>query len=223
MSVVLIARADQTQVLKKRLDAGSCAAVFADSEALQALDAILRQPPRLVALGRAFVASPRGAALVARLKTTPALRSTDVRVLAEDAASLPLILNARNPCHEGELRNASHPIDYWGTRRAPRFTVAGDAGIRVNGEPGQVVNLSSTGAQVVGPTRLRPGDALRVALVDSAAELKLKATVAWSALVPLGGAIAYRAGLEFLESDPVTIETFCVRHFAAPDRAYGAP
>jgi hypothetical protein len=223
MSVVLIARADQAAVLRKRVGTDPAGILFPEFDALKALDSIMAHPPRIVALDRGFVATARGAALVAKLKTTPHLRATDVRVLAEDEMHLPLILNARNPCHEVELLRASHPIDYWGTRRAPRFTVARDAGVVVNGERGQLVNLSSTGAQVIASTRLRPDETLRVALVDAAGEVKVRGLVAWSSAVQVGTAMGYRAGIDFVDPDSLMLETFSVRHFAAPDRAYGAP
>jgi hypothetical protein len=197
--------------------------LFPDCDALKALDAILAHPPRIVALDRAFVATARGAVLVARLKTAPHLKAIDVRVLAEDQMNLPVILNAKNPCHEGELIKASHPIDYWGTRRAPRFTVSPDAGVTINGERGRLVNLSSTGAQVIAPGRLRPDETVRLALVDAMGELKLRAIVAWSSLESVDNVISYRAGMDFVEPDANALEVFCVRHFAAPDRAYGAP
>jgi hypothetical protein len=223
MSVVLIARADQAAVLRKRIGVEPSGVLFADCDALKALDSIMSHPPRIVALDRGFVGTARGAALVARLKTTPHLRAVDVRVLAEDEMHLPLILNAKNPCHDVELLKASHPVDYWGTRRAPRFTVARDAGVVVNGERGQLVNLSSTGAQVIASARMRPDEALRVSLVDAAGEVKVRAVVAWSSAVQVGHAMGYRAGLDFINPDSLMLETFSVRHFAAPDRAYGAP
>src|SRR6202035_3946172 len=84
MSVIVIARSEQTVGLRKRFGTESDVALFSDCDSLKALDAILAHPPKILALDRAFAATARAAALVARLRAEPHLRATDVRVLAED-------------------------------------------------------------------------------------------------------------------------------------------
>ena len=68
----------------------------------------------------------------------------------------------------------------------------------MNGENGTLVNLSSTGAQVLVHMRLRPSEPLRLALVDSDAEVKVRGVVAWSSVETADGGLAYRAGVEFI-------------------------
>src|SRR5262245_30638335 len=120
-SIIVIARSDQAVGLKKRLGHETGVALFSDCEALKALDAVLAAHPKILALDRTFVATARAAALVARVKAEPHLRHTEVRVLAEDESNLPVLLNARVPGFEGALMRSSYPLDYCGTRRAPRF------------------------------------------------------------------------------------------------------
>ena len=197
-------------------------ALYSDGESLKALEAILAGPPKILALDRSFVATARAAALVARVKSEPHLRSTDVRVLAEDEMHLPVLFNSKAPGFEGALVRASYPLDYCGTRRAPRFITAGGVNVCVNGMDGRLVNVSCIGAQVAAALRLRPEEVIRLSLVDPQVEVKLKGVVAWSIAEPLEGRICYRAGVEFVEADSMTLESFCSRNIAGPDRAPSA-
>jgi hypothetical protein len=221
-SVIVIARSEQAVGLRKRLGADSGVTLFSDGESLKALDAILAGPPKILALDRSFVATARAAALVSRIKSDPHLRATDVRVLAEDEMHLPLLLNARTPGFESALLRASYPLDYCGTRRAPRFVTAPGASVVVNGKAGRLVNVSCIGAQVAASLRLRPEEAVRISLADSQGEVRLKGVVAWSVAEPVDGAICYRAGVEFLEADSMALENFCSRNIAGEDRASSA-
>ncbi len=133
-AVIVIARSEQAVGLRKRLGNDPSVALFTDSDSLKALEAILSGPPKILALDRSFVATARAAALVARVKSEPHLRATDVRVLAEDETNLPVLLSSRAPGLEGALMRSSYPLDYCGTRRAPRFLTTHDVNVAVNGE-----------------------------------------------------------------------------------------
>jgi hypothetical protein len=216
-SVVVIARSEQEVALRKRLGTESSVALFSDYEALKALEMIIVHPPKILALDRSFAFTARGAALVARLKAEPRLCGIDLRVLAEDETNAPVILSTRALGLEGAILKTSHPLDYCGTRRAPRFAVSDDANVVVNGERGRLVNLSSTGAQLLAFVRLRPDEPLRLALVDADAAVKVRGVVAWSAAEPVHGALTYRAGVEFINPDPFRLDGFCVRHMTSGD------
>jgi hypothetical protein len=220
-SVIVIARSEQAIGLKKRLSHEPGVALFSDCESLKALEAILAAHPKILALDRTFAATARAAALVARVKAEPQLRATDVRVLAEDESNLPVLLNARVPGFEGALVRSSYPLDYCGTRRAPRF-VTRAVNVSVNGKSGQLVNLSCIGAQVRASLRLRPEEAIRIALGDGDSEVRMKGVVAWCVAEPIDGQVMYRAGLEFVEPDSMTLEAFCVRNIADPPRTSSA-
>jgi hypothetical protein len=218
MSVVVIARSDQAVGLRKRFGAEADVALFSDCDSLKAIDAILAHPPKILALDRAFATTARAASLVARLRSEPHLRATDVRVLAEDEMNLPVLLSSRVPGLEGALMRASYPLDYCGTRRAPRFVATEDVHVLVNGEQGRLIDLSCIGVQLVATARLRPEEPLRVALVDPSVEVRVRGVVAWSVVVPSGTQLAYRAGVEFIDPDSLTLEAFCVRNIASPAR-----
>ena len=55
---------------------------FADTEPIQALQTILEQKPRLIVLERLFAATPRGAALINRIKTDPQVSQAEIRVMS---------------------------------------------------------------------------------------------------------------------------------------------
>jgi hypothetical protein len=217
-SVVVIARNEHEVALRKRLGVEPSVALFSDAESLKALDAVVSHPPKILALDRNFAFTARGASLVARLKAEPRFGGIDLRVLAEDETSAPAILEQRGMGLETAVLKTSHPLDYCGTRRAPRFTVYDDdASVVVNGQKGKLVNISSTGAQVIVSARLRPEEPLRLSLVDAGAEVKVRAVVAWSSVEPMDGQLAYRAGVEFVNPDAMALDAFCARHMAHSD------
>ena len=91
--------------------------------------------------------------------------------------------------------------------------------VAVNGEAGHLINLSCLGAQLMATLRLRPEEAIRVSLLDSKDEVRMKGVVAWSIAEPANGTVCYRAGIEFVEPDSMTLEAFCVRNIADPEHA----
>ena len=210
-SVIVIGRAEHEVALRRRLGSEPSVALFSDADALKAFDAVDAHPPKILALDRTFAFTARGAALVARLKHDQRMGAIDLRVLAEDETNSPMILETKALGLEGAVLKTSHPLDYCGTRRAPRFPVTDAAAVVVNGENGTLVNLSSTGAQVLVRMRLRPSEPLRLALVDADAEVTVRGVVAWSSVETAEGGLAYRAGVEFINPDALSLDAFCVR------------
>ena len=86
-SAVLIAPADLLAAMKARI-AGEVRDVqgFSDVEALRALELITSKRPTIVVLERRFAVTPRGNALVNRIKADPALGDVQIRVVQHDAA-----------------------------------------------------------------------------------------------------------------------------------------
>ena len=76
MPAVVIAATNLMPALQERLAGEGELLTFADTEPIQALQAILEQRPSLVVLERLFAATPRGAALINRIKTRPPARRT---------------------------------------------------------------------------------------------------------------------------------------------------
>ena len=105
------------------------------------------------------------------------------------------------------------PLDWHGTRRAQRIRVRPGIEIQLDGNPASVVDLSTVGAQVLSSTILRPNQKVRVTLPNDDVVMRFKGAVAWAKfeLPKPPDAPVYRAGVEFLDSNP-GIEGYIARH-----------
>jgi PilZ domain len=83
---VVIAAANVLPTLKERSAAvnGEVLA-FSDAEAVRALEVIIKRRPRLVTIERMFATTPRGVALINRIKADPGLADLEIQVVAHDA------------------------------------------------------------------------------------------------------------------------------------------
>jgi hypothetical protein len=200
---------------------------FSDHEAVLALEEIVRRRPHLVALERQFAATPRGAALINRIKADPDLIESELRVIAHDsdyARVLPraaVVAPAAAPVDIATVREvepepppaATVPLDHHGTRRALRFKIAGEMSVLLDGNSARLVDLSEVGAQVVSPTVLKPNQRVRVALADDHGALRFNGAIAWAAFeIPAHHAPQYRAGVNFVDADGNAVGAFCIRH-----------
>ena len=204
---------------------------FSDTEPIQALQAILEHQPSLIVLERLFAATPRGAALINRIKTDPQLSHSEVRVMSHTGDYMrqvvrPQVAAASTP---GETRGSSssadataavataepvRPLDWHGTRRAPRIRVRAGVEIQLDGNPAAVVDLSTVGAQVLSGTILRPNQKVRVSVPNDEVVMRFRGTVAWAKfeLPKPADAPVYRAGVEFLDADGQAIDDFTERN-----------
>lgn len=218
---VVIGAADLLPALTERSGAinGEVLA-FSDQEAVAALEEIVRRRPHLVALERQFAATPRGAALINRIKADPELVGSELRVLAHDsdyarvlrrpALAEPSVSSVPVP----EADTPAHPpLDHHGTRRALRFRIAGDMSMLLDGNAARLIDLSEVGAQVVSPTILKPNQRVRVALTDDHGALRFNGAIAWAAFeIPSQRGPQYRAGVNFVDADTDAVGAFCLRH-----------
>lgn len=238
---VLIAAADLLPALEPRVrSAGGELLTFADTEALRALEAVSRRRPRMVALERQFAATPRGAALINRIKADPSLVQTEIRVLSHDSdysrvlpratppvpasspATAPPDEPAPGPAATARTQPGSatmtlepRPLDQRGTRRAQRFPIAGKVEVLIDGNPAALVDLSTVGAAVVSPTILKPNQRVRVALADNAGTLRFNGSIAWASFeMATGSGPRYRAGIAFVDADGKAVDAFRGRHQA---------
>jgi hypothetical protein len=194
------------------LGSDSTVVLFTESEVLQALDTIRERRPKILVLDATFATTSRGAMLVARVKADPDLRGVDLRVLNQDDDKLPLLLTERGTAVDAVLLKTSQPLDHCGTRQAVRWEIQGDLEILVNGERGHLVDLSSSGAQILMGTHVRPQEILRLTVLHEAGETRLRARVAWSAAQTAGPQVRYRAGIELIDPDPELVEVLCILH-----------
>lgn len=240
---MLIAAADLLPALQPRATiTGSDVLTFHDTDALRALEAVSARRPKLVALERQFAATPRGAALINRIKADPSLAHTEIRVLAHDsdysrvvprptaapgpaapvqpaaavvkptAPTPPAPAAAAAADANAATATLEAPALDHGTRRAPRFRIADNVDVLIDGNRATIVELSTCGAQVISPTILKPNQRVRMVLSDEGSTIRLAASIAWAAFeIPTGGP-QYRAGVEFIGPDAAAIESFCQRH-----------
>jgi hypothetical protein len=206
-SVVVIASEPMVSTWRAQLEAQPNAKVFSEADFLIALEIIISERPGVIALDPLFAATARGAALVARVKADPRLRRSEVRTLVRDKADQ--LGEPGSADTQDQASRLSQPLDSCGTRRAPRFDMEADVEARVNGTAGRLVNLSVTGAQMVLPMRVRPGEGIRLTLADGSSDLRLAGTLAW---VSLENAQRYRFGVEFRDAEEQLLEKFCLRH-----------
>jgi hypothetical protein len=216
---ILIAPAELLPALSARVDGTPGLQTFSDTDALRALETITRTRPSLVMLERRFSSTPRGAALVARIRADPSLSDTEVRVVPPDgeavsAAAVPV------PRPGAPAHTASAPaplprpeLDFRGTRRVLRHRVNDGIEVLVDGTRVSLVDLSTHGAQVLSNSVLKPNQRVRISLADPGGTLRCGATVIWAAFeIPKGSVARYRAGLEFVDPEAAGLDALARRH-----------
>jgi hypothetical protein len=213
---VVIVRPEHVVSVRKRLAADEAMAVISESDLLLLQANLLAQPPEVLVMHSAFAATSRGASLVSAMKVTPRETGTAIRVFIEDEVKSPLILTETSLSPHEALLETSRPLDRAGTRQAARYPMNRRA-VAINGDPGQLIDLSVSGAQVQTAVRLRPLKVARLLLPGDTADLRMQGTVAWAIAVPSGGAIQYRAGIEFVNPDKKQLADFCATHGGTPD------
>ncbi len=214
---VLIVGADVVPGLKTEAGFQKDILVFADNEIGRAVQAIMDHRPPLVVLHRKLLNTPRGAALVGRIRDST-LSHVEIRVLDNVSDYVDLVarrLEAGLPpatAVPGELL----PSDYDGGRGARRFTMRTARDVRVDGEPARLVNLSRTGVQLLlGSVPLHPHQQVRIQIADDQQTLRLCAAVVWAAIEGSHGdhgSPQYRAGVMFIDADPTVLDAFCARN-----------
>jgi hypothetical protein len=228
--VLVIAAENLMPALRERVDVEGDCLEFADTEPIQALQAIIEHRPGLIVLERLFAATPRGAALINRIKSDPQLAVCEVRVMSHTGdysrqVVKPAAVEAASATHTPSGAQAGRsvatedgpgrPLDWHGTRRAPRHRVREGVELQLDGNPATVIDLSAFGAQVTSPTVLRPNQKVRISIPSDEYVMRFRGSIAWAKFelpkVP-DAAPQYRAGVEFTDSDPAAIEGFCDRH-----------
>ena len=222
-TTVLIGPSEHLPALQERHDLGKTN-VFADTDALRALDSITRERPDVVALERGFAATSRGAALIERVKADPRLTACEIRVVAydsdyarvsprsEEPARTGLAAVAPGPAVAEAVPPAVAPLDQRGTRRADRFKIADGVEVRIDGNKASLINLSLVGAQVVSPTILKPNQRVGFTLADRTKPARCRAVVAWASFEMPEGVPRYRAGIEFFDADRAAVTRFIQAH-----------
>ena len=230
MPAVVIAATNLMPALQERLAGEGDLLTFADTEPIQALQAILEKSPSLIVLERLVAATPRGAALINRIKTDPHLGNAEVRVMSHtgdysrqvakptksDASSSTADSGGADSSRGAAVaavESAARPLDWHGTRRAPRYKVRPGVEIQVDGNPASVVDLSSVGVQVLSTTILRPNQKVRVSIPNDEFVMRFRGAIAWAKfeLPKPNDPPRYRAGVDFADADAAALDDFCAK------------
>jgi CheY-like chemotaxis protein len=236
---VVIAASNLMPSLRERLADDGQLVVFPDTEPIQALQAILEHRPSLIVLERLFAATPRGAALINRIKNDPQLGHAEVRVMShsgdyrrvvskpsgsapppaaapESAAASEGTALATEAPSTAAVAEPPRPLDWHGTRRAPRHRIRPGVEIQLDGNPAQVVDLSQVGAQVISQTILRPNQKVRVSVPNDDFVMRFRGSIAWAKfeLPDPSAPPRYRAGIEFADADARAVEAYCLKNKA---------
>jgi hypothetical protein len=223
---VLIASADLLPAFTQRNVADDREVLtFSEAQAVRALEEIVRRRPDAIELERQFAATPRGAALIKRIKADPGLGHSEIRIVSHTGESARILPRAaagavaiQSPVMAAveiirEEAPTSAPLDQRGTRRAPRFKLVDGIAMMIDGNAAMVVDLSTAGAQVVSLAILKPNQRVRIGLADDHGALRFNAAIAWAFFeIPPNKEPHYRAGVTFADADASALDGFCHRH-----------
>ena len=198
---MLIGPVDALPGLQERLEAGAEVQTFTESEAIEALDHIIRTKPAVIALDNDFSSTTRGTALINRIKDDPGLSGCEVRIIAHDSEINHVAVKRGQAGGTAVAVDEPKPapaLDKAGTRRAPRISVKAGVDVAVDGNPAALIDLSTVGAQVVSPTVLKPNQRVRVIMGEGKTPIRCNGSIAWAAFeMPKGQPTRYRAGIDF--------------------------
>ncbi len=214
---VLIGAPELLPALRERTGLTGEVLTFSDQEPLRALEAIVTRRPEVVALERLFAATSRGAALINRIKSDSTLVNAEIRIVSHDSdyvrvSRRPRAAVATTSTAVEAPPKPERPLDWRGTRRAPRLRIRDGVECLIDGNPAMLVDFSAVGAQVISPAVLRPNQRVRMTLADEGVVVRFNAAVAWASFEIPTGTPQYRAGIEFADADAKAMNSFAERH-----------
>jgi hypothetical protein len=204
---VVIAAADMLPAVEQRVATvvGGELVSFNETQAIQALETVVKRKPAVVAFERMFAMTPRGAALINRIKGDSKLKDTEVRVVAHDSDY--------SRVSPRRVTDGQKALDQRGTRRAPRFKMADKTAVAVEQTAGALIDISTIGAQFVSQLPVKPSQEVKLTLTDTAGNLKLLAKVVWASFeIPPNSGPRYRAGVELVDADAASVDAHIQPH-----------
>ena len=205
---VLIASPARIPELSERPDLAAATA-YSDADAVAALDAIVKHRPAVVALDESFADTPRGVALIERIKGDPAL-TCDIRIVGTASDERP----AADGGSAAGLAGPPSSLDAHGTRRVTRVAMREGLTVSIDGNPATLLDLSGEGAQVLTGMTLRPHQHVRIALPDNPRPIRMRASVRWATFEMPKEGPRFRAGLQFADADLSAVDRFIAAHRA---------
>src|SRR5689334_3897267 len=153
-AALVIAAENLMPALRDRVKVDGEILTFPDTEPIQALQTIMEQQPGLVVLERLFAATPRGAALVNRIKSDPQLAHTEVRVMSHTGdytrqvvkptatkAPAPAAASGAASHASGAVATEQPPpaLDWHGSRPCPPYRLLQGVELQLDGHPAPLV------------------------------------------------------------------------------------
>ena len=93
-------------------------------------------------------------------------------------------------------------------RGAKRVAVSGELVIEVDGARARLVDVSTSGAQILASASMKPNRLVRLAVPHAERTIVCKGKIMWARLEPKGNEIWYRAGLSFTTVDQSELDGF---------------
>ena len=163
-STVFIAPEDLLAKWRERPETPTDLLAFADKDVQHAVDIIRRDQPRVVVFDQIFASTSVGAAVVDDLCADPRLARTDIRLLeAAHSASL----GTYGPTTGLALANLAKTLARRPLRQASRVKMPVGSNILVDGSSAILVDISTSGAQVVSSTILKPNQRVRLVVTTN--------------------------------------------------------
>ena len=198
-STVLIASEDLLAKWSEHLTTPTDLLAFADSDVQHAVDIIRCNQPRIVVFDQMFASTSKGAAVVHDLCSDPSLAQTDIRLLeAERSTSL----GTHWPKTGLALANLAKSLARRPLRQAKRVKIPAGVEVLVDGAPATLVDMATSGAQVVSLTILKPNQRVRVVVTTDGTANRSAANVVWSSVKMGQAGISCRAGVRFKGAHP---------------------
>jgi hypothetical protein len=203
---ILIAAPELIPALRDRVGADADALTFSDAEPQHAIEAIAAHRPPRILLERLFAASPRGAALITRIKADHALDDCQIVIVAHDS-DYRRVSPRRKRGASGPVRARRPRLDT-GTRRASRWKMPAGVTVGIDHEAARVLDLSVLGAQITTPRPLKPGQQVDLRFEAPGGGFAVTADVVWAKLELVRSRPVYRAGLQFENADAKRLTAF---------------
>jgi hypothetical protein len=137
-----------------------------------------------------------------------------VEILVDHAALRLTIRNQASPAAQpADVARPDHAAEkpvYSQARQARRVKKQEGLDLTVDGAESSLVDVSSSGAQILSPTAMRPNRVLRLMLKAGERALECKGRVMWARFEQGRGTAAahYRVGVKFTDVDQKTVEAF---------------
>ena len=194
---VLIASEDLVARCSETADDPTELIAIADSDARHAADIIRRHGAHLVVLEQIFAVSAVGRALLSDLRSNPQLEHLEIRMLPEDRADL---VSRKASGHA--LARMSTPLGRQPSPRARRLKMRHGTTAVLDGVGVEIVELSTSGLQVVASTIVKPHQAARVVIRREDETHRAAGIVIWSRAELTADGLMYHAGISFSEDCP---------------------